>query len=330
MLSIKGNPAMNIPQMSTVGNYELEFPIGRGGNSFVYQGRNMKTNEYVALKFINREKLKDVFFLENIEKELRIFERLSHPGITKYIETIYLQDYIVIVQELLTGGTLGNLSQCTFHQVDTQLILRWAKEILETIEYLHANGISHCDIKPSNIGFDRYHHPKIFDFGLCSETKRSNRMYKCGTPMFAAPEVYSNTIHDEYKADIWSYGVTIYVLATNTFPFHAHDEESFLANMRKPNFVNIKLTGPLKDLMEMTLQVDPEKRFSAKAILESNIFKDIQTYPGKRASFSLTKSSTPFQNTLTRRNIGKHIPYIVAPISRSLNPPKKVTKYLYE
>ena len=326
LYSSKEPRVINSPQLTTVGNYEIEFTIGRGGNSMVYQGRNIKTNEYVALKFINREKLSDIFFLENIEKELRIFERLSHPGITKYIETIYLDDYIVIVQELLTGGTLGNLSQFSLNTVDPQLVLKWAKEILETIRYLHFNGISHCDIKPTNIGFDRFHHTKLFDFGLSSETKTSSRTFKCGTPMYAAPEVYSTAVHDEFKADIWSYGVTIHVMATNTFPFHAHDEESFIANMKKPNFINIKCTGALRELMEMTLQVDPEKRLSAEAILQSHIFKDVETFNGLRGKCPLTKSSTaPFQSAHTRRSIGKH-PYIVAPRSRALQ--KKVAKYL--
>ena len=259
---------MKIPPI--VGMYDVQYPIGRGGYSWVFQGRHMRTHELVALKFVSRDALSDICFLENFEKELRIFERIKHKGITKHYETIYLEKYIVIVQELLPSGTLSN-SIKPYNMLHDDVILRWAREILETIEYLHENGISHCDIKPDNIGLDMYYHAKIFDFGLCSDQTRV-KQHKCGTPLYAAPEVFTEEDHDDFMADIWSYGVTIHYIATGAFPFFADDLKSFVRAMRKPNFIQNRCTGALGQLINACLKLNPKERMSAKELLKTHIF----------------------------------------------------------
>ena len=254
-----------------VGNYQIYYPVGKGGYSIVFQGKNVKTQETVALKFVKRENLKDICFLENFEKELRIYQRLNHKGITKFIETLYLPDYIVIVQELLVGGTLSHLFCPHNGYIKDDVILRWGKEILETIAYLHKNGISHNDIKPDNIGLDSYYHAKILDFGLCSDQLRT-KAHKCGTPFYAAPEIFSNADHDDFKADIWSYGVTMHVIVTGQFPFIADDINSFRRDFKNPNFIQNRCTGALGQLIDMCLKINPNERMTAHQILNTHVF----------------------------------------------------------
>ena len=79
-----------------VGNYIAHYIIGKGAFSYVFAGVNTKTNQSCALKFVERKQLENKLKLMNFEREQRIFQRLSHQGIAKYIETIYLEDYIVI------------------------------------------------------------------------------------------------------------------------------------------------------------------------------------------------------------------------------------------
>ena len=79
---------------STISHYKVRIPVGRGASSVVYQGLDTKTGEYVALKFVSREIFKHSLDLEHFEKELRVFERIHHPGIAQYYETIYMKDYI--------------------------------------------------------------------------------------------------------------------------------------------------------------------------------------------------------------------------------------------
>ena len=261
-----------IPQIpKIVGPYKVECCIGKGGYSWVFQGKNTKTNERCALKVVDRKILQDTILLENFEKELRIYSRISHPGISKYIDTIYLKDYIIIVQELLTGGTIASTISFRERFFSEGIILRWAKELFETMAYLHGQNISHCDIKPDNIGYDKNTRLKLFDFGLCSDQLRK-KPFQGGTPLFSAPEVFINQPYDEFKADIWSLGVTIHCMATGAFPFKSSSPEVYVNNMFDPNFIDIKCTGKFKQIVEMALRVDPDERFSAKEVLETNVF----------------------------------------------------------
>ena len=271
VLTLHNFDGTNIQIPKRIGKYEIDFLIGRGGYSYVFQGRDIKNTISVALKFVSREYLTDPRFMENIEKEQRIYSRLSHPGIAKYLDTIYLDDYIVIVQELLVGGTLSSMPLSRTSLISDSIILRWGKELLETIAYLHSHGIAHCDIKPENIGFDQYSHVKLIDFGLCTDHLRE-KTYKCGTPYFSAPEVFLPESHDDFKADIWSYGITMYFLRTGEFPFENHDLNKFMRKITHPGYIKIKCDGPVRKLVEMCLEFDPHQRKSAQEILKTNIF----------------------------------------------------------
>ena len=271
-----------------VGVYEIQYPLGEGGSSIVFFARNIQTFENYALKFVSRQSLNNIAFLENFEKELRIFSRINHKNIAKYYETIYTPDFIIIVQEALTGGTLATVSNFNAFHSAQETYLRWAKEILEAICYLHSIGISHGDIKPENIGFDAYNHPKLFDFGLSSDHTRT-KTYKCGTPMYSAPEVFRTGQHDDFKADIWSYGVTMHYILTRSLPFKMDSIKSFLKHSNDPDFLSIKVTGVFKDLMAMTLAINPKDRLSAAEILKSPIFINVDT-------------KDPYENNLWRNN----------------------------
>ena len=117
-----------------IGVYEIQYPLGEGGSSIVFFARNIQTFETYAVKFVSRESLNNIAFLENFEKELRIFSRINHKNIAKYYETIYTPDFIIIVQEALTGGTLATVShinvvlQCIQHlkssERDNMMILK--------------------------------------------------------------------------------------------------------------------------------------------------------------------------------------------------------------
>ena len=78
--------------------------------------------------------------------------------------------------------------------------------------------------------------------------------------------------HDDFKADIWSYGVTIHVIVTGQFPFDAQDIKSFVKAIKKPGFVHNKCTGALGQLIDMCLKINPDDRMSAAQILGTHVF----------------------------------------------------------
>ena len=263
---------MDLPKIGTrVGNYVVDYPIGRGSFSVVFHAKNIKNNEQVALKFVKREILNDFLVLENFEKELRIISVLSHPGITKYIETLYFPKSIVIVQEFLSGGTFANLFNPNHELIQEDVFLRWAREILETLVYLHQKGISHGDIKPENIGLDSKYHAKLFDFGLCSDHSRY-KTFMCGTPMYSAPELFTHNEIDPFKADIWAFGVSLHVIVTGKAPYDCTVLHNSLKSARRPLVIKNQCVGAIATLIDMTLKIDPKERPTARQLLDLHIF----------------------------------------------------------
>ena len=285
-----------------VGCYRVIYLIGAGSYSAVFHAVNTKTNETAALKFISRKILKSHRNLESIERELRIFQRLQHKNIAKYYETIYLKDFIVIAMELLRfnhlPSTLANIA------ARHNIILRWAKEILEGLEYIHNHGISHHDIKPENIAFDPLMQVKIIDFGLCEETSPGDHSLTCskpcGTPFYVAPEVITKTSYDGRKSDIWSFGVTLHVMATGRLPYiESLTYKQLISNIHNiEKFIDIQVKGDLKELIEKTLIIDPKERPTATELLHSKIFEN--------AEIIRYAAGNPLNRSNARSSVMKH------------------------
>ena len=268
---------INIP--SQVKNYEVEVIVGYGSSSVVYQGRNIKTGETVALKFVSRSIFQKPVELEHFEKELRVLPLLHHKNIAKYIETVFTNDYIVVVMEMLECQLLP--PSAIDPRSREYILLRWAKEILEALSYLHKHGIAHMDIKPENIGFDYYMQIKLFDFGLCTFSKQNKAKLlckdKCGTIPFAAPEIILKEEYDGSKADIWSFGVTMYYIATQEIPFIGVNNNNFMKRAANiADYLNIDIEGPLGEIIKLALTPDPDKRPSADDLLNTNYFDNAE------------------------------------------------------
>ena len=255
-----------------IGQYQVDFLLGKGAFSSVYQGKNLKTNEFVALKFVSRELLKDKQMLAHFEKELRIYSRLDHPNIAKCYDVIYKDEFIIIVMEIIQGGTLSDYIY-NGAQTSRQLFSKVGKETLSALSYLHSFGISHNDIKPGNIGIDINMHAKLFDFGLSSDNAAKTDM-PCGTPPYIAPEVISSSYYDGRKADIYSFGITMYALLTHSLPSLPNDLCGALADVHTiMQQVQLQYGSQLTEFFNLCLNPDPNLRPSANDLMMLDVFK---------------------------------------------------------
>ena len=262
-------PIGEIP--ARIKQYEIKYIVGAGASGAVFCALDTKTAQTYAAKFVPREYLKDKIEMQHFESELRVFERLDHPNIAKYKETIYLDNYIVIFMEMLFGGTLNQFMASAPH-VSESVLLRIAKEICSALYYLHERGISHRDIKPENIAFDAQMHAKIIDFGLCIQSKEKSSI-ACGTPFYISPEVIYESSYDGTKADMWAFGITMYKFATGRFPFKDMTPKKFLEVLWDiQNYIKIDIGGDLGKVIRACLVVDPKERATAKQLLLSNLF----------------------------------------------------------
>ena len=265
---------MNFKLPFTLKNYTVNFNLGFGAFSSVLQGINNKTKKQVAIKAISRSIFSDEGNLINLEKELRIFERINHESIAQYYETIFTDEYIFVVMELLPNGTLSNIIREGLNFISEYTLIRWAKEILEALQYLHERNIAHRDLKPDNIAFDNEMQAKLIDFGLSTEFHGQKRSTTpCGTPYFTAPEVILSESYDATKADIWSFGMTLYVLLNRRFPFEEMSPRKYFSQLKDlDSLLDHSYTGLLSRVLYKALCTDPNKRSSAADLLKDPVF----------------------------------------------------------
>ena len=291
----------------TIKHYSLNLLIGCGAFSQVYQAIDKKNGQHVAIKVISREIFQQEANLINLEKELRILERIDHPSITKYIETIFTEDYIYIVMEFLTNGTLADLLRGNFALISEHTKIRWIKEVLEGLQYLHRRGIAHRDLKPDNIAFDSNMRAKLIDFGLSTESSQKMRSTTpCGTPFFTAPEVILGTSYNAVKADIWSFGMTLYIMINQRFPFPDMTQKRYINQLHKLRSVmDNDYNGKFATLLQRSLVIDPHLRGSVDDLLKDPIFLNAE---------DLSYVYLPFNkptNLLQKHQSKKKIPIMV-------------------
>lgn len=275
----------------TVKQYTIGYQIGNGSSSTVYQAYDNKKKQYFAAKFISREIFnEDPEYLRHVESELRILQRIDHPYINKFVETIFLEDYIVIITELLLSGTLAHVCQIREKFPESQ-IYQIVRQTAEALDYLHSRGIFHRDIKPDNIGFDDNMNVKLIDFGFSTESEQMNATLACGTPYFIAPEVIYSETYDGAKADMWALGMMAYYLAYKSFPFGDISPNAYLKKLAKIQGFDVDGHGPLQQLIVNLLQVDPTKRLSASELLRLPIFTGESNIRSRSASLPLMFSA---------------------------------------
>lgn len=249
------------------GSYKLGAVISHGSYATICTAEHPQTHEIVAVKLYNRALIQKMGLMKYLELEVRLSERLKHKYLPKIYGTVYDENYIMIIMEYLPNGTLIDLLErgINFPFMDR---INVCFKILEGINYLHEKGITHRDIKPENIAFDKNLNPKILDLGLSTEQSQHLRTF-CGTPTCMAPEVIRGQPYNGIKADIWSFGVTVHIMMTLSFPYHFTNEAKFVRQIRHGSLeVKNRCFGLMGQVIEKCLQVDPNKRPSAKELLD--------------------------------------------------------------
>lgn len=252
--------------MKHIGKYDIIEQLGSGGFACVYLAEDRKAKQKVAIKVIDRKLAEEDGIILYIENELRLISRMSHPSIVKVYDIIYSPQYIMIVMEYLPSGDLQTLVDQKFRFGQSDQI-RIAVEILEGLQYLHERGIAHRDIKPANIMFDVNMHAKIIDFGFSRENSHILSTC-CGTQPLIAPEIVLGNQYDGKKADIWSFGITIYIMSCWELPFEWVSDAQFIQDIKANNLkYRIKVAGIIGWMVKNSLTYNPDERPSAADLL---------------------------------------------------------------
>ena len=176
--------------------------IGEGTFGKVKLGHHILTGEKVAVKILEKEKIKDSGDLERVSREIRILKMVKHPNIIQLYEIIETPKQLYLIMEYADGGELFEYIVSHGKIKETQAC-RIFHQLLTGLEYLHKMGICHRDLKPENLLIDQGSNIKIVDFGLSNTFKPGETLKTaCGSPCYAAPEMIAGKRYTGSKADV--------------------------------------------------------------------------------------------------------------------------------
>ncbi|XP_064901040.1 5'-AMP-activated protein kinase catalytic subunit alpha-1-like isoform X2 [Columba livia] len=248
--------------------------------TFKIVGKHELTGHKVAVKILNRQKIRSLDVVGKIRREIQNLKLFRHPHIIKLYQVISTPTDIFMVMEHVSGGELFDYI-CKNGRLDEKESRRLFQQILSGVDYCHRHMVVHRDLKPENVLLDAHMNAKIADFGLSNMMSDGEFLRtSCGSPNYAAPEVISGRLYAGPEVDIWSSGVILYALLCGTLPF---DDDHVPTLFKKicdgifytPQYLNPSVISLLKHM----LQVDPMKRATIRNIREHEWFKqDLPKY----------------------------------------------------
>lgn len=235
--------------------------IGEGTFGKVKLGHHILTGEKVAIKILEKEKIKDSGDAERVSRELRILKMVRHPNIVQLYEIIETPKQFYLIMEFANSGELFEYI-VSHGKVKEQQASRFFSQMLSGLEYLHGLGISHRDLKPENLLLDGDNNIKIVDFGLSNIFKPGDLLKTaCGSPCYAAPEMIAGKWYDGSKSDIWSCGIILFAMVCGYLPFEDPNTGVLYKKILVGEFKFAKwVSSDAKDLISKMLRVNPEER----------------------------------------------------------------------
>ncbi|CAD8074395.1 unnamed protein product [Paramecium primaurelia] len=257
---------MNI---KSIRNYILGKTIGEGTFGQVKLGQHTITNETVAIKILEKDKMKENIDYERISREINCLKKLRHPNIIQIYEIVETINSLYLIMEYAPGGELFEVI-IKNQRLNEKETAEYMMQILSGVQYMHDNYVMHRDLKPENLLLDENNKIKIVDFGLSNQFKDGQLLKTaCGSPCYAAPEMIAGNEYDPKSADTWSCGVILYAMVNGYLPFEDNNTSQLYKKIIYGEYATPKYMSPLcKDLLEKILQVDPLKRYNIQQIVK--------------------------------------------------------------
>ncbi|CAH2310473.1 5 -AMP-activated kinase catalytic subunit alpha-2 [Pelobates cultripes] len=263
-----------------IGHYLLGDTLGVGTFGKVKMGEHQLTGHKVAVKILNRQKIRNLDVVGKIKREIQNLKLFRHPHIIKLYQVISTPTDFFMVMEYVSAGELFDYI-CKHGRVEESEARRLFQQILSAVDYCHRHMVVHRDLKPENVLLDGHMNAKIADFGLSNMMSDGEFLRtSCGSPNYAAPEVISGRLYAGPEVDIWSCGVILYALLCGTLPFDDEHVPTLFKKIRGGVFyIPEYLNRSVATLLMHMLQVDPLKRSTIKDIREHEWFKqDLPSY----------------------------------------------------
>ncbi|XP_027032542.1 serine/threonine-protein kinase MARK2 isoform X9 [Tachysurus fulvidraco] len=251
-----------------VGKYRLLKTIGKGNFAKVKLARHVLTGKEVAVKIIDKTQLNSSS-LQKLFREVRIMKLLNHPNIVKLFEVIETEKTLYLVMEYASGGEVFDYLVAHGRMKEKEARAKF-RQIVSAVQYCHQKCIVHRDLKAENLLLDADMNIKIADFGFSNEFTLGNKLDTfCGSPPYAAPELFQGKKYDGPEVDVWSLGVILYTLVSGSLPFDGQNLKELRERVLRGKYrIPFYMSTDCENLLKKFLILNPTKRGSLEQIMK--------------------------------------------------------------
>uniref|UniRef100_A0A672INH6 non-specific serine/threonine protein kinase n=1 Tax=Salarias fasciatus TaxID=181472 RepID=A0A672INH6_SALFA len=264
-----GHTSATRPPPARVGHYEIERTIGKGNFAVVKLATHIITKAKVAIKIVDKTQLDDEN-LKKIFREVQIMKLLKHPHIIRLYQVMETERMIYLVTEYASGGEIFDHLVAHGRMAEKDARKKF-KQIVAAVHFCHCRNIVHRDLKAENLLLDHNLNIKIADFGFSNLFSRGQLLKTwCGSPPYAAPELFEGKEYDGPKVDIWSLGVVLYVLVCGALPFDGSTLQNLRARVLSGKFrIPFFMSTDCEYLIRHMLVLEPSRRLTMEQICKN-------------------------------------------------------------
>lgn len=315
-------PEIRMRTVETIGDYDVESEIARGGMGVVYKARHKTLNRTVALKMILSGQFASAADVRRFHQEAEAAANLDHSGIVPIYDIGEHEGQHYFSMKFIEGGSLAERLPAL--RVDRKQTVQLIAKIARAMHHAHQRGILHRDLKPANILLDEAGNPLVSDLGLAKQIKSESDLTHTGavvgTPAYMPPEQAAAKKEITTAADIYSLGAILYEALTGQPP---HKGESPVVTMMqvlndeiiRPRQLDRSVDRVLELICLKCLEKDPNDRYTSAAALAEDLESWAAGKPVSVKRPSLGSSLTQALVSNTRSVIGAGMIGVVAGIA---------------
>ncbi|MCY3021590.1 MAG: protein kinase, partial [Planctomycetota bacterium] len=268
-------------KVSRIGPYDLIRKLGEGGMGAVYQAKDTRNEQIVALKVLPRSRAKDKAFLQRFEQEARAAFELDHPNIVHGLDVGQADGYHFLVMEFVQGHDVYALleQKGRLSEKEALVIL---EQIAAALDHIHGEHLVHRDIKPENIIVTEQGVAKLADMGLALDNEVQGRRritqtgIAMGTPFYLSPEQIEGRTEADIRSDIYSLGTTVYEMVTGRPPFEGETPAVVMMKhlneqVPSPHEIDHAISLPFCHMLECMMAKSPDERYQTPSELLADI-----------------------------------------------------------
>lgn len=251
-----------------IGKYKLIKTIGKGNFAKVKLAKHLPTGREVAIKIIDKTQLNPTS-LQKLFREVRIMKFLDHPNIVRLYEVIETEKTLYLIMEYASGGEVFDYLVAHGRMKEKEARAKF-RQIVSAVQYCHQKHVIHRDLKAENLLLDADMNIKIADFGFSNEFSPGNKLDTfCGSPPYAAPELFQGKKYDGPEVDVWSLGVILYTLVSGSLPFDGQNLKELRERVLRGKYrIPFYMSTDCENLLKKFLVLNPEKRASLEVIMQ--------------------------------------------------------------